>query len=160
MLYGRCSLFDRRRFLDFLDHLCWRSHSDREGWNITSNDRVRTDSAALSNRHSWYNRHMASDPAVVANGNFSGIFDVFTSRLDLRLVCRRKDADIRTKHDPIAYSHDPTIENHGTVDMYVQFYTYCDVMAPKRDQRLTSVNLLEIRVESISNGDIATIVNV
>lgn len=71
---------------------------------------------------------MASDPAVIPDGNRFGILNILPTAAHIGLVRRSKNGHIGTDHDAIADGHDGAVQD-GQVEVCVEALANADVAA-------------------------------
>ena len=67
-------IFQRIFFRNLADHAAWNTNCKWICRNISGNDASSTDHTALADRNTTTDCNISCDPAVIANGNRSGVF--------------------------------------------------------------------------------------
>lgn len=96
--------------------------------DIPGYHRASSDRAPVADRNSRKNRHVPTNPAVVANGHRLRELDIVPPALDFRLVRRCEDRYIRSDNYPVSNRDEPAVQDRQ-VEVGVEALAQADVAA-------------------------------
>lgn len=103
-----------RDWVNGLDNLRRRANCDREVGDVLCDHTSSPNGTTLADRDAGHDGYVAAYPAVIFDGDGSGIFDTISPRLDAYLMCGRKDGDEWAEHNAVADGDEAAVQYHQT----------------------------------------------